>query len=151
MEYDQSQAGQKKKRAYAQQAYEFGQNTPQGGQQMPQQQPPPPMMGGMGAPLGGAPQIPVAAGAPQDQLSNQFGQMNLQQPQQAQQGYMAQQPQQQSMQQPVQQVAQGGYANQNQLLPSDLMATPFMVHELDNPPPPINLPPNVSLCFLSYL
>jgi len=31
------------------------------------------------------------------------------------------------------------------LYPSDLIASPFQVHELDLPPPPINLPPNTSV------
>jgi protein transport protein SEC24 len=144
MEYDQQaqQAGGKKKRAYAQQAYEFGHNAPQQPVQGSA-----PMMGGMGAQqIGmGAQQMPQN---PPDHLANQFGQMNLQQQQQpsSYQPY-AQQPQQpiqQQMQQPVQQQMPAmGIANQNQLLPSDLMSQPFMVQELDNPPPPINLPPNV--------
>jgi protein transport protein SEC24 len=145
MEYDQQAAQsqqQKKKRAYAQQAYEFGQNAPQ---QLGQA--PPPMMGAMGSM--GAQQTPMGAqqvpASPQEQLSNQFGQMNLQQ--QPQQGYMQpqmQQPIQQPIQQPVQQQMPAmGLANQNQLLPSDLMSQPFLVQELDNAPPPINLPPNV--------
>ena len=154
MEHDQQapQGQQKKKRAYAQQAYEFGANA-----SMQQGQALPPMMGGglPAQPLGmGAQQMPQA---PQDQLANQFGQMNLQQQEQQQQqqpqGYpqqSMQQPLQQQMQQPMQQPIQQqqqqsnvGYANQNQLLPSDLIGQPFMVQELDNPPPPINLPPNV--------
>jgi protein transport protein SEC24 len=136
MDYDQqgSQAQQKKKRAYAQQAYEFGANTanPQGGA-------PPPMMGGVGA------QQAMPGQVGQDQLANQFGQMNIQQQQQQpQQGYTQPLAQQQPVQQPVQQAPSMGFANQNQLLASDLMSQPFMVQELDNPPPPINLPPNVS-------
>jgi protein transport protein SEC24 len=155
MENDQqaAQAQQKKKRAYAQQAYEFGANT-----SLPQGQAVPPMMGGVPAqPIGmGAQQVPLA---PQDQLANQFGQINLQQQQQPQ-GYpqqpMQQPMQQPTMQQPIQQQHQHqhqqqqqqqqqatGYANLNQLQPSDLISQPFTVQELDNPPPPINLPPNV--------
>jgi protein transport protein SEC24 len=153
MEYDQQgqQPQGKKKRAYAQQAYEFGANASQ-----QQAQGSAPIMGGVGAQqMGiGAQQMPQN---PQDHLANQFGQMNLQQPQQPQQQQQSyqpytQQPQQpipQQMQQPVQQQQQQqmpgmGMANQNQLLPSDLMSQPFMVQELENPPPPINLPPNVS-------
>jgi protein transport protein SEC24 len=140
-EYDQAAGAAKKKRAYAQQAYEFGGNVPQ-----QQSQGPPPMMGGMpaGAPLGGVPALgsPIGQnqplmGAPSmgqplmqanspEQLSSQFGQMNIQsQPQASHQG-----------QQPAQ--------NLNQLFPSDLISQPFNVQELDLPPPPINLPPNVS-------
>ena len=33
----------------------------------------------------------------------------------------------------------------NQLYPSDLISSPFQVHELDLPPPAINLPPNTSV------
>jgi len=152
-EYDQGGQGQvpqKKKRAYAQQAYEFGQNAgaPPGsaaGQ-------PPPMMPGYRAPGAATPSyggtaaapgydaspapaqygVPPAQGygapGPQDQLAGQFGQMNLGQQQ------VPSQPQQ-SMQ---------SQAHVNQLFPSDLISQPFNVQELDLPPPPINLPPNVS-------
>ncbi|KAK3052245.1 hypothetical protein LTS18_012307 [Coniosporium uncinatum] len=163
--YDQSGQGQipqKKKRAYAQQAYEFGQNAgaPPGSAAG---QPPPPMMPGYGTPGAAAPSYGGAAAAPgygaspapaqygaspaqgygaphapgygapppgpQDQLAGQFGQMNIGQQQ------VPPQPQQ-SMQ---------SQAHINQLFPSDLISQPFSVQELDLPPPPINLPPNVSI------
>lgn len=145
--------GGKKKRAYATQGYEFGQNatglnaplqpdpsaslamqsggqgygqTPAYGQQAPVpaygQQPPVPAYG---QPAVGGLQNPVG-GQAQEPLAQQFGQMNLQsQPQQPQ-----------AHGQPVQ--------NINQLYPSDLISQPFVVQELENPPPPIILPPNVS-------
>lgn len=46
---------------------------------------------------------------------------------------------------PQQQQAQGRAGPLNQLYPTDLMNQPFNVSELDLPPPPIILPPNVSL------
>lgn len=52
--------------------------------------------------------------------------------------------------QPQQQQQQTGPASQqpravmNQLYPTDLLNQPFNASELDLPPPPINLPPNVS-------
>jgi protein transport protein SEC24 len=160
--YDQSAPAQKKKRAYAAQAYEFGGNA--AGQQ-PGQVPPPIMAGGapsygigqplgqqpigqpigqpfgqpvgqplgqplgqpIGQPIGQAVGYQPAPPAPQDQLASQFGQMNIQSPQ-------AQAPTQMAPPQ-----------NVNQLFPSDLISQPFVVGELDNPPPAINLPPNASL------
>lgn len=41
-------------------------------------------------------------------------------------------------------IAQARQAALNQLYPSDLLNQPFNVAEIDLPPPPINLPPNVS-------
>lgn len=43
-------------------------------------------------------------------------------------------------------IAQARQAALNQLYPSDLLNQPFNVAEIDLPPPPINLPPNVSHC-----
>jgi protein transport protein SEC24 len=153
------QAG-KKKRAYAGQAYDFGvgANSELGGQQpggapasqygYPQQsaqqpaygmepvagvqgapasppavgyrQAPAPAVGGYQAPQQGYPTAPGVA-----DVTNQFGQMGV-----SQQAT----PQQQQMRQ----------APLNQLYPSDLLSQPFNVGELDLPPPPIILPPNVS-------
>lgn len=140
MEYDDKPAAapQKKKRAYAAQAYEFGANAPNAAAQ----QPPGPAYGAFGAqpiasPQLGGPQLgtpPVMGGGPQvpasqDHLANQFGQMNIQN-----QAAPHQAP-------PV----NAPSANMNQLYPSDLINQPFQVPELDLPPPPIHLPPNTSV------
>jgi protein transport protein SEC24 len=141
MEYDDrgAPAPQKKKRAYAAQAYEFGANTPQ----QNVQQPPGPAYGAFGtqpiaSPQLGGPQVgapgvvggqpPIPGPGPTDQLANQFGQMNVQtQPPTQAPPLMAQN------------------QNMNQLYPSDLINQPFQVSELDLPPPPIHLPPNTSV------
>lgn len=146
--------GSKKKRAYAGQAYEFGAgpNAALGGQlqgggayggypapQQPQAyqqgvygaepaqmapqmvgQPEP--VGGYQAPVEPYPSQPVNMG----QVTQQMGQMN-----------MGGQPAGQPM--PVQRGAP-----LNTLYPTDLLTQPFNVAELDYPPPPIVLPPNVS-------
>lgn len=121
MEYQGAQAPhQKKKRAYAAQAYDFGANAAGAGAAAP-----PPI---------GAPQV--------DPLAGQFGQMNL-----------GGQPQQPMMQQPMQPMQPMQHmppqmppqqTQLNQLVTTDLMSAPFNVYELDQPPAPINLPPNVS-------
>ena len=110
----------KKKRAYAAGAYEFGANSAM------QAGPPP------GAPMpmaGGAmPPGPEGQQVPQEQLTQQFGQIQLgPQPVQVT-------PQ---MQQPATQM--------NQLIATDLVLQPFNVLELDLPPPQITLPPNVRM------
>jgi protein transport protein SEC24 len=155
-------AGGRKKRAYAGQAYEFGAgaNAGLGGQQQaggaaysgysaqadaagyPQggytqnpaaaQQGQTPMyghqeVGGMG---GYQPPQPAYSTQPQGGVAGvtqQFGQMNVNQ-------QAAPQPQQQQTKAPV----------LNQLYPTDLSNSPFNVAELDYPPPPAILPPNVS-------
>jgi protein transport protein SEC24 len=170
MDNDPPALAQKKKRAYAAQpAYEFGGNVP-----FQQAQAPPPMMGPgamaapamggqpmaaqpmgvqpmLGQPMGAQPMLGQQMGTQQmgmasppglipqdDPLASQFGHMNLQsQPQQP----VSQMQQQQAQQ--MQQSRQTPMA-QNQLYPSDLISQPFRVEELDNPPPAINLPPNVS-------
>ena len=38
----------------------------------------------------------------------------------------------------------------NQLYPTDLLSQPFLVSELDMPPPPMVLPPNVRLCSIDF-
>lgn len=149
--------GGRKKRAYAGQAFEFGSGAnaglggqlPAGGayggyptppqpQGYPQQAygaepvamspqgfaPPesmPPMAGYQPAVEGYPPQ---AAASNVGQVAQQFGQMSMgaQPPLQAQRG-----------------------APLNQLYPTDLLTQPFNVAELDYPPPPIILPPNVSI------
>jgi protein transport protein SEC24 len=142
MEYDGQGAPdqqKKKKRGYAAQAYEFGGNA--AGQQPPppqQQLSPQPAYGGAAPmygspmpiqPMGGTPQMPQTpqqqAPGGQDHLSQQFGQMNIQAQPQA--------------------PTQGQAPHMNQLFPSDLISQPFVVTELDLPPPPINLPPNTSV------
>lgn len=156
--------GGKKKRAYAGEAFEFGSgaNAALGGQQqgggaygyMPQPQQaagyPPSTYGadpnqiaaaGYGqpaAPAVGGYQPPVAgytAPAPGvDQMTQQFGQMGM--------GAQQQIPQQTQAPRAV---------PLNQLYPTDLLTQPFNVAELDYPPPPIILPPNVCYpCFSCY-
>lgn len=117
MDYQGASAPQKKKRAYAAQAYEFGANT--------------------GAAAGTPPAMVPPAGGAVDPLAGQFGQMNL----------GAQQAPQQPMMQPMQTMQQppmpAQTAQLNQLVTTDLISAPFNVYELDQPPPPIILPPNV--------
>ena len=157
-------AAGRKKRAYAGQAYEFGAgaNAALGGQQQggapspgpgyggfssqqdaagyPQggygqnpaavQQGSVPMYGGQDAGAVGGYQPPAPAYPAQVQpnvagMTQQFGQMDMaQKPQQPQAAARA----------PV----------LNQLYPTDLSNQPFNVAELDYPPPPAVLPPNVS-------
>ncbi|KAF2835061.1 COPII component protein [Patellaria atrata CBS 101060] len=129
MEYDGAagQAGHKKKRAYAAQAYDFGGNA------------------------AGTPSMQPPTNAPvQDGLAPQFAQMSLsgQQPSYQQPSYS--QPLSPNLlapgQQPIQQPpAQAPSSQLNQLYGSDLLSQPFDVRELDLPPPPINLPPNTSV------
>lgn len=160
--------GKKKKRGYATQAYDFGAgaNSQLGGQPVaggayppaqgtgyggyPQQpqadgiapglvspnpftqqpgfapasynQPPPPGVGGYQPPDAGYPG-PAAAGVAG--ITGGMGQMGL--------GG--------SPQPPV--PAGGARSTMNPLIPSDLTSQLFNVQELDLPPPPINLPPNV--------
>ena len=117
MDYQGAPAPQKKKRAYAAQAYDFGANT--------------------GAAAAAPPSmVPPAGAGAMDPLAGQFGQMNLG-AQQAQQPMM--QPMQ-SMQQPPM-PAQTSQLNQR--VTTALSSAPFNVYELDQPPPPIILPPNV--------
>lgn len=150
-------AGSKKKRAYAGEAFDLGSgaNAALGGQQQgggdygayaaqaaaagyPQTgyaadaapgypAPQAPAVGGYQPPVAGYPG-PATAGVAQ--MTQQFGQMGVADPQQ--------------MQQPVpsQQVPRA--VPLNQLYPTDLLTQPFNVAELDYPPPPIILPPNVS-------
>ena len=140
-------ADRKKRDRYAAgTGYQFGANT-----QEAQAGAPPPVGPGYGAPAPaygapspaygaaapgyGAPSpgygapAPYGQPAPQDPnaLNQQFGQMNLGPGQPAPQ-----------VQQPV------AAPQQNQLFPSDLIAQPFHVSELYNPPPPIHLPPNAA-------
>jgi protein transport protein SEC24 len=166
-----AQVGGHKKRAYASQAFEFGAgaNSALGGQpkgggsypvaqgyggypQQPQvaqqygyQQPgpavdqPSPTLAGPAVPGYGDPattgvggyQPPAAGYPPQGGVSgvtNQFGQLGI--------GGQPQPAPQQGIQKPH---------VLNQLYPTDLISQPFNVSELDLPPPPIVLPPNV-LC-----
>ncbi|KAF2402266.1 COPII component protein [Trichodelitschia bisporula] len=123
MEYDHTSGVPKKKRAYAAQAYEFGQNAA-----LQQQQQPMPVLGQVPAqmPAVGMPPLGVPPPGPQDPLAQQFGQMNIQSQPQVPPGVQA-------------------APQLNQLYPSDLISQPFSVQELDLPPPPINLPPNTSV------
>ena len=172
--YDQSQsqaasmtAASKKKRAYAGQAYEFGAgaNNAQQLNQAPQQP-----MGGYGyqqpgqQPAYGMPQQPAYGNA---NVQSPVSQPGYGQPQYgAQGGYEPPAPGypvqgQQGVQGMTQQFSQMGVAGQqpqqapqqpaaqlrlNPLQPADIsmQGQPFHVSELDQPPPPIILPPNVS-------
>ena len=94
--------------------------------------PQPAAVGGYQAPDQGYPAPPGTPGVPgvagMSGLNNQFGQMGLgSQPQAI--------PHQAAPQHSV---------RMNQLYPTDLMSQPFNVTELDLPPPPLVLPPNVS-------
>lgn len=51
---------------------------------------------------------------------------------------------------PPPQQGQGNRPHLNQLYPTDMMNQPFQVSELDLPPPPIVLPPNVSVWIASF-
>lgn len=167
--------GKKKKRAYAAGAFDVGTGGNAGvGGQLPaggQFGAPQPMAPGYGgAPYPGQDQQQQQqqpSGYPVPKQFQQLGTPGYEQPQ----GYGAQQPaygvpsapgvegitqgmgnmqmggaqpapqqQQQQQQQP-----QGRAGPLNQLYPTDLLNQPFNVSELDLPPPPIILPPNVSL------
>jgi protein transport protein SEC24 len=154
-------ADRKKKDRYAGAAYEFGANSSgQAGVGVPPAAPgygvpPAPAYGGapaapgygapaapgygapspgFGAPVpayGAAPAAPYGQPPVQDPnaLNQQFGQMNMGPPQ----GQAAPQ-----TQQPM------AATQQNQLFPSDLIAQPFHVSELYNPPPTIHMPSNAA-------
>lgn len=83
-----------------------------------------PAVGGYQPPVAGYP-APGNAGVAQ--VTQQFGQMGVSDPQQ-----------------PVPQQQVPRAVPLNQLYPTDLLTQPFNVAELDYPPPPIILPPNVS-------
>lgn len=150
------QVGGRKKRAYAGEAFEFGSgaNAALGGQ----------LQGG-GA-YGGYPAQPQAAGYPPTTYGadpNQIAAAGYGQPQAAGVGgyqppaagypaatapgvaQMTQQFSQMGMADPqqVQQPQGPRVIPLNQLYPTDLLTQPFNAAELDYPPPPIILPPNV--------
>ena len=136
-----TQPGGKKKRAYAGQAFDFssGANAALGGQPTAGGSYPPaqPQAAGYQQPMYGADpaqmqpaQGYVSPGAPPvPQMAQQFGAMSMD-PQQMPPQQM--QPPQAPRPVPL-----------NQLYPTDLIAQPFNVTELDYPPPPIVLPPGV--------
>ena len=145
----------KKKRAYAGQAFDIGTGANVAAfsqQQQAQQQPSyaTPAYGEQFAqpqmlqqPQYGAPQAsyqaplagyPVQTQTPMAGMTQQFGQMGFQQPQPA---VAPQQPQQQGA--PVAQ-----RLNPLQAIDISAQGQPFHVSDLDLPPPPIILPPNVS-------
>lgn len=109
-------------------------------QQQQQQQPPQPAYGGYQAPDQGYPAPGAAPGpAPGGVAGITQGMGGMQ---------LGGQPQQQQSV-PASQLPR---AVLNQLYPTDLLNQPFNASELDLPPPPINLPPNVSWpSFLSLL
>lgn len=172
-------AGKTKRRAYAGQAFDFGSgaNSSLAAQGAQPQGQPAQQYGGYpataqaqqpayGQPAYGQPAYgepaPAAATAPYGQpaygaaggyqppepaypgtqpgvggITQAFGQMGL--------GGQAQQSAQPSAQQPAQ-----GSLQLNRLQSTDLISTPFHVSELDLPPPPIVLPPNVSRNTLAF-
>ncbi|EZF68804.1 protein transporter SEC24 [Trichophyton soudanense CBS 452.61] len=143
----------RKKRAYANQAFDFGvganaalnqpgvgtegygypgiqqpQGYPQGTYPIQQQAPVPAAQypgpdAGYQAP---APSYPPQPGPGMAQITQQMGQMSMGDQQQPQPGMQRQ-------------------MQLNQLYPTDLLTHPFNVAELDYPPPPIVLPPNTSV------
>ncbi|KZZ97042.1 protein transport protein Sec24 [Ascosphaera apis ARSEF 7405] len=141
--------GGKKKRAYAGEAFGFGQgaNSALGGQlpaggaygaypaaapgaaPVAYQQPGYPAADPAGAPAAASYAAPGYQ-APINQMTQQFGQMNVGGPAQAA---------------PAPAAAAVARGPMNQLYPADLMAQPFNVAELNYPPPPILLPPNSSV------
>lgn len=127
--YIPSMADRKKKGRYAGAAYEFGANSGLGGAQAGGGAPPPPAQYGMPVQQGFTPGVPVSPQQDPNTLGQQFQQMNL-----------GPQPVQAAPQAP-QQTAQ---IQQNQLYPSDLIAQPVHASEVDQPPPPINLPSNLA-------
>ena len=161
-------AAGKKKRAYAGQAYEFGggANAALGGQQVGGgQYPPPPQAQGYegynqqaqppaqqttfsNQQYGSGPASPAMGGPTYGQQAQNVGGYQSPAP-----GYPATGAPQQSMggiTQGMSNVSVGqqhpqmqGRPPMNQLYPSDIMSAPLNVTELDLPPPPINLPPNV--------
>lgn len=169
-------AGKKKKRGYATQAFEFGSGANAGATGAPPPGGMPPMPGGPG--FAGAPQAAQSFGGYPGQGYDQGGYgapapgpYDAQQPgapaQPAVGGYQAPSPYYSSAaggglgpltqnmsglsmggpQQPVpaqqQQAQQPPRLALNQLYPTDLLNQPFNVSELDLPPPPCILPPNV--------
>jgi protein transport protein SEC24 len=134
-------ADRKKRDRYAGAAYEFGANAagtvPRPGeaeQQPAQYGAPPPAQYGMpaqqGYPVPGAQAVPMSPQHDPNTLGQQFQQMNLG-PQPVQVAPQAQQ--------------QAAPAVQNQLYPSDLVAQPVHAAEIDQAPPPINLPANLAV------
>lgn len=174
-EHQDSHGGKKKKRGYAAQAYDFGAggNAALGGQPPNPENFAPvgaPAYGGYPAPG----EQPAYTGnqpytdSPQPPAASTFGQSALsglggyQAPQQAQTGYPGPgAPPTGDVGGITQGMGQMGIAPQagqagagaiprvalNQLYPTDLLNQPFNVAELELPPPPIILPPNVSLAF----
>lgn len=116
----------KKRDRYAGAAYEFGANAALGGGGAAAGAVPPAQYGMPPQPY--SPGIPLSPQGDANTLGQQFGQMNLG-PQQVQ---------------PAQQTPQTAQLQQNQLYPSDLVAQPVHASEIDQPPPPINLPPNLA-------
>ena len=149
-------AAGRKKRAYAGQAYEFGAgpNSALGGQQQAGAQ-----LGGYGQPQPVQQQQPAYGAAGYDQPQPQAAQ-GYPDPAAAVGGYQAPGPAypaaggvNQLNQQmgamgisdrPGQAPLARGATTLNQLYPTDLLNNPLNVAELDFPPPPIILPPNVS-------
>lgn len=165
------QGHKKKKRGYAAQAFEVGTgaNAVAGAQTggAPQQFGAPPAQPGYGGyqaePQAAAPQgyqYPQGYGA-QQPAAPQAPQYGYQAPDQGYPAPGAQQPAPGvgGITQGVGNMNIGGQAQQpqaaqpprpavlNQLYPTDLLSQPFNVSELDLPPPPIVLPPNVSCLF----
>jgi protein transport protein SEC24 len=167
------EGGKKKKRGYAAQAYDFGAgansalgNQPLAGGASPQGQAPayggypaqPEAQQGYGAP---SPYLAQGVPAPSYGQSAALGLGGYQAPDTgypspgvppASVGGITQGIGQMGLGGPGQATAQPQAAATrsmalNQLYPTDLLNQPFNVAELELPPPPIILPPNVSMCF----
>lgn len=146
----QGQAGGRKKRVYAGEAFDFGSgaNAALGGQ-LPAggsygAYPPQPQAAGYQQPMYGADPTQMQAAAPGyaapaspqvTQMTQQFGAMGMTDPHLLPPQPVAQAPQAQAPR----------AVPLNQLYPTDLLTQPFNVAELDYPPPPIVLPPGVCL------
>lgn len=146
----QGQAGSRKKRVYAGEAFDFGSgaNAALGGQ-LPAggsygAYPPQPQAAGYQQPMYGADPTQVQAAAPGyaapvspqvAQMTQQFGAMGMTDPHLLPPQPVAPAPQAQAPR----------AVPLNQLYPTDLLTQPFNVAELDYPPPPIVLPPGVCL------
>ena len=160
-------AAGRKKRHYAGQAYDFGSgaNSALGGQQQAGAYPPPPGAGygqpgvqpGQPGPVYGSTPIPPAmGGAPgYGQQHPAVGGYQSPDPTYPSHGASPGPPGVGGITQGMGNLAMGGHGQHqaphtqgrppmNQLYPTDLLNQPLNVTELDLPPPPIILPPNVS-------
>ena len=155
-----SSAAARKKRHYAGQAYDFGAgaNSALGGQQQGAYPPPPGAQPSPQGPVYGSGPAPIAPGAAQPvygQQSPAIGGYHSPDPTYPSHGASPGPSGVSGITQGMGNLAVGGHGQQqtphmqgrppmNQLYPTDLLNQPLNVSELDLPPPPIILPPNVS-------